>query len=333
MRIKEIFLKFLKENYNSELFELREKDEHCLIIDSERLELFDPDFADLLILSPKKVFESIDDCVDEYDPLLGGYKINFRFKNIPNIFKFKEIGSDLIGQFIGFDAIIEDVGNVVPVVKKGVFECKGCMKLHEVEQSFGKLVYPNVCSECGGKMFKFLSEESEYRDSQRLRVRGWDTNFKLDVFLERDLCSYDDFVRGKLMRFFGVLDVVDDRLVLSCNYFERDVEEWMYLYEWYEVDNKGIVDLVDEGRRNSKEYREWVESVINRDGVCQCCEGEKYLEVHHIFGYNDFRDLRLSLDNGVVLCKWCHGKFHSYFGKKTNAVDLLSFVRRFGSRE
>lgn len=30
-------------------------------------------------------------------------------------------------------------------------------------------------------------------------------------------------------------------------------------------------------------------------------------------------------------CKWCHGKYHSYYGKHATPRSLIKFLNRFGS--
>lgn len=56
------------------------------------------------------------------------------------------------------------------------------------------------------------------------------------------------------------------------------------------------------------EYNEWRRKVFLRDGhQCQMCGqpgGE--LEVHHIRPKRLFPHLTLELNNGIVLCKFCH---------------------------
>lgn len=72
----------------------------------------------------------------------------------------------------------------------------------------------------------------------------------------------------------------------------------------------------------------WRNEVI-KEGECACCGGDKYLEAHHIFSYNSYPDLRDDVSNGVALCKWCHKKLHSYYGKEPSPVDLANFFNRF----
>jgi len=90
-------------------------------------------------------------------------------------------------------------------------------------------------------------------------------------------------------------------------------------------------------RRNSPEVREWKKNVLNRDNhTCQCCGVKKHLEVHHISSFTENPHLRVDVNNGIVLCKWCHGKYHSLYGiKGANPYDFVNFLDRFkvGGRE
>jgi len=85
-------------------------------------------------------------------------------------------------------------------------------------------------------------------------------------------------------------------------------------------------NLTDEERINNKHrtyiigYREWRKSVLERDDyTCQCCgiRGGK-LHSHHIESYNNHKDLRTSIDNGITLCKTCHKNFHHQYGRGDN---------------
>jgi len=64
--------------------------------------------------------------------------------------------------------------------------------------------------------------------------------------------------------------------------------------------------------RRSPEYRQWRINVLERDKyTCQHCEqtGGR-LVVHHIKTFKMNPDLRLEVDNGIVLCNKCHEKLH-----------------------
>ena len=70
--------------------------------------------------------------------------------------------------------------------------------------------------------------------------------------------------------------------------------------------------------RNSQKYKDWRQSVFDRDGYkCMSCgvKSKKgfsvYLHAHHIKGFSAFPELRFELTNGITLCKPCHYKEHT----------------------
>lgn len=74
----------------------------------------------------------------------------------------------------------------------------------------------------------------------------------------------------------------------------------------------------------------WRKQVLEKDNVCICCGGDKHLEAHHIFQKAEYPDLASDPNNGGVLCKWCHKKYHSYYHNDINPRSLIKFLKRFG---
>ena len=68
------------------------------------------------------------------------------------------------------------------------------------------------------------------------------------------------------------------------------------------------------------EYKLWKRTVLERDKKCIQCGSETNLHVDHIKPYKLYPELRLSLDNGRVLCKDCHYKTNTYGSKVLNYV-------------
>lgn len=76
--------------------------------------------------------------------------------------------------------------------------------------------------------------------------------------------------------------------------------------------------------RRSLEYQQWRITVLERDKyTCQHCEqtGGR-LVVHHIKTFKMYPELRLELDNGIVLCNDCHEKLHLSRVKKPKILKF-----------
>ena len=68
--------------------------------------------------------------------------------------------------------------------------------------------------------------------------------------------------------------------------------------EWIDISKSKSIDEV----RNTKEYKDWVKSIKERDDeCCVLCGANQHLEAHHIFSFKNFVPLRLEPDNGITL--------------------------------
>lgn len=84
--------------------------------------------------------------------------------------------------------------------------------------------------------------------------------------------------------------------------------------------------------RATHEYNKWRKSVFSKDNyTCVKCgahsggQGSQVvLNAHHIKNWADNVDSRYDVENGITLCKDCHMKFHSLFGKKNNTSEELN---------
>ena len=329
----EKFEEFFATLYKDDVFELLEQypDKRSLIVNFQRLEVFDPDLADILIDKPEEVIEAAKIAIKNIDPLVKEANINIRFEELSNLIRLQDLNSKYIGSFVSYDGIIEEVNEPSPRIETGIFECRGCMRLHEVEQPSGNhIIEPTLCSECGGRSFRLLQEESKYVNTQLLVTGSKDTSRKMQVILDDDLTSWDDYNIGQFIRFTGTLKTFREeksgkfKFYLYCNHIERLCEE--------EYDDD--IDDVEKGYgdRDTPEYNAWRSEVIHRDKVCQCCGSKKYPVAHHIFGYEHYPKHRVDPNNGIRLCKWCHGKYHSHYGMNANPKTFVKFIKRFGTK-
>lgn len=318
------FEEFFATTYKDDVFEILEKypDERSLTVDYNDLEMFDPDLADLLIEKPEEVIEASKSAICNIDPLVKYANINIRFKNVSNCIPIEKINSNHVGNLITTKIHVKEVNDVDTILKTGVFECRGCMRLHEVEQrDVIHIIEPSLCSECGGRSFRLLQEESKYVDKQIIISSVNGGAYPSIFVLSDDLVS--QLKIGDNVTITGILKTYQTNNGSINKYFDVN-----YLKVLGNEDSEFNLSEVEV--RNSKEYEKWRNQVINRDQVCQCCGGHKHLEAHHIFSYKNHTDYRLNPDNGVALCKWCHGKYHSYYGKDAVPYTLIEFCKRFG---
>lgn len=130
-------------------------------------------------------------------------------------------------------------------------------------------------------------------------------------------CGNKVVVRGTALR---------DGTTKSCGCYNKDVLRSQVAEKnpcW-----RGGVTMLGQPFRQNKRYKEWRKTVLDIHGnCCKLCKASKKLEVHHIFNFNDFPEKQIDLSNGLILCKACHAKFHSIYGKvQTNFSQVIEYL-------
>ncbi|MGZ7048880.1 MAG: minichromosome maintenance protein MCM [Methanobacterium sp.] len=249
------FEDFFSTEYKSATFEALEKfpDERSVVIDYPQLEMFDSDLADLLIEKPEEVIKAAQKAIKNIDTTRKNADINVRFENVSNIIPLRDLRSKFIGKFIAVDGIIRKANEIRPRIVNAMFECRSCMRLHEVPQKSNLISEPALCNDCGGRSFRLLQEESEFLDTQTTKVQeplenlsGGEQPRQINVVLEDDLV--DEVTPGDIIRITGILKTVrDDKTKLFknyiyCNYIEALEQEFEELQISYE-DEEEIKEL------------------------------------------------------------------------------------------
>ena len=250
------FEEFFATTYKDDVFKILEKypDERSLTVDYQALEIFDPDLADLLIDKPEEVIDAASIAIKNIDPLVKDADINIRFANLSNIIPLKTLLSKYIGTFVAADGIVRKTDEIRPRIETGVFECRGCMRLHEVEQTSGnRIIEPSLCSECGGRSFRLLQEESRYIDTQTARMQeplenlsGGSEPKQMLMILEDDLV--DKLNPGDKVRITGTLKTFREersgkfKNYIYVNHIEPLEQEFEELH-LSEEDEEKIIEL------------------------------------------------------------------------------------------
>nr|WP_294997979.1 minichromosome maintenance protein MCM [uncultured Methanobrevibacter sp.] len=250
------FEEFFATSYKDDVFKILEQypDERSLTVNYQSLEMFDPELADLLIEKPEEVIQAAQVAIKNIDPLVKDADINIRFENLTNIIPLKDLLSKYIGTFVAADGIVRKTDEIRPRIETGVFECRGCMRLHEVEQTSGNhIIEPSLCSECGGRSFRLLQEESKYIDTQTARMQeplenlsGGTEPKQMLMILEDDLV--DELNPGDKVRITGTLKTFREersgkfKNYIYVNHIEPLEQEFEELH-LSEEDEEKIIEL------------------------------------------------------------------------------------------
>lgn len=207
------FEEFFSTTYKNDVFEILDKypDEKSLIIDYTNLEMFNPDLADLLIENPESVLNGAQIALKNIDPTVQNADIEIRIANLTNNISLNQLLSKYIGKFVSTDGIVRKTDEIRPRIEIGVFECRGCMRTHEVEQtSTDRIIEPSLCPSCGGRSFRLKQEASKYIDTQTARMQeplenlsGGTEPKQMLMILEDDLV--DELNPGDKVRITGTL--------------------------------------------------------------------------------------------------------------------------------
>ncbi len=251
LKLEEFFSSRMKD----EVFAVLDKypEEKSVIVDYNDLEIFDPDTADLLIEKPEEMLDAASKSIVNIDPQRKNAQLNVRFKNVRNNVPLRYLRSEYIGKFIAVDGIVRKTDEIHPRIMSAVFECRSCMRLHNVEQKSNIIHEPAVCTECGGRSFKLLQEESQYMDTQTVKLQeplenlsGGDQPRQINIVLEDDLV--DTLTPGDKIRITGILRTVRDEKskrftnYIYGNFFEALEQEFEEL-EISEEDEEEIRQL------------------------------------------------------------------------------------------
>lgn len=84
-------------------------------------------------------------------------------------------------------------------------------------------------------------------------------------------------------------------------------------------------------RTKTKAYRNWIKKVFRRDNyTCQICGDNisNFLSPHHLNGYDNFKNQRTDVNNGITLCRKCHKEFHGKYGYGNNTKEQFeNFIK------
>lgn len=231
--------------------------------------------------------------------------------------------TDQIGKTVTVKGQIKEIQTPIISTKNAIFECRSCMRLHEVPQNIHKKTYkPAVCQECGGRSFRLLLDESEYKFLYYFTLH----DPMMDVELKTVIADSNIF-RMKRLRESDEIEIRGELIVQNEEGLElllvrdNDPSNQLSLPEPKKTESPEENEIT----RNSPEYINWRKEILKNNTHCVRCNSPNNLHIHHIYGYKEYPSLRIDPNNGVVLCKDCHTDYHSEYGYKENVNPCTLF--------
>ena len=118
--------------------------------------------------------------------------------------------------------------------------------------------------------------------------------------------------------------------IISCGCVWLGLSDWDKQRIGNRVKKNATKEMSENHKiRNSTKYACWRRDVLNKDGYkCVLCGSDHRNEVHHIYPFVDYEDLRFDINNGITLCFEHHnmfieGSFHNVYGSKNNTPQQL----------
>ena len=189
----EKFREFIETNYLPKIHELSTMGGHSLIMDFNKIALFDHEIAEEILESPDELLKSAEIAISDLDIPDKG-RITVRVSTLPksqNI-KIRNIRSVHLNKLYNFEGIVRQSSDVRPQVETARFECPSCGNVISILQVDTKFREPYRCS-CGRKG-RFRMLDKVLVDAQRLVIEespegleGGEQPKRISVFLKEDL--------------------------------------------------------------------------------------------------------------------------------------------------
>jgi len=156
-----------------------------LILDFEDLLVSDSQLAEGLLEKPEEYLEYANNAAfdqlmiedREYAEKIKDEGVAVRLRGaIPSLAPLRKLSSEHLGKLVIVEGIVIRATNVRPLVTNAVFICKRCETKVSVPQTGNFLMSPFKCDNprCGRNgPFDFVQEESEFIDSQELRIQEY----------------------------------------------------------------------------------------------------------------------------------------------------------------
>ena len=172
MKPDELFLKYIRNNYKSELNSIGEcKHQYRLNIDYTLLNNYFEEKAGRGFFQYDNWNKILTNAEAELNIKRNNKNwIYIKITDVPPNCTLHELDATYNGDMISAKALIKNITEPKPALKRAVYECRSCMRLITVEAVDGVVTPPSICPECAGKSFRLDDSLSEYRNYRLVKL-------------------------------------------------------------------------------------------------------------------------------------------------------------------
>jgi hypothetical protein len=203
-----------------------------------------------------------------------------------------------------------------------------CPQGHEIRMTFSDFKNAGYrCTECSGHR-KLRFEEVKSRIESEPNFILISKRYKNNTSLLKIKCLKHNHIFKQSLTDF-------ESCKYKCPICAHENTTGENHYNW-----KGGISSERDMLKRGERYQGWRTKVLKRDNyTCQCCGEKNFLHVHHIRNFDERKDLRYVVSNGITLCERCHspsirGGFHYIYGtKNNNKKQINEYILKFGLRQ
>lgn len=231
-------------------------EQRSLVIPYSMLDLFDPDFSDLILQHPVKCLHLGKQAVRKMlPPGREGVDVHLRLNGLPAESKveIRRIRSEHLGKLISVEGLVRKATEVRPKIIDALFQCMRCGAVIKEAQEGMFFKEPLECSKDQGgcertsssTKFKLLSEESKYVDTQKIEIqespeglRGGAQPERLTGYIEDDLAG--SVAPGDRVIMNGVVRSVQKGGVQKSTLFDINLDVLSVEFKTHEYEDVAI---------------------------------------------------------------------------------------------
>ncbi len=228
-------------------------EQRSLLIPYSMLDLFDPDFSDLILQHPVKCLYLGKQAVRKMlPPGREGVDVHLRLTGLPveSRVEIRRIRSEHLGKLISVEGLVRKATEVRPKIIDALFQCMRCSAVIKEAQEGMFFKEPLECYKdqggcgrtSGSTKFKLLSEESKYVDTQKIEMqespeglRGGAQPERLTGFIEDDLAG--SVAPGDRVVMNGVVRSVQKGTVQKSTLFDINLDVLSVEFKTHEYED------------------------------------------------------------------------------------------------